>query len=862
MSEAPESGAFELESVGWLARVVIAAVPEASVVVFDRDLSVLVAEGSGYGRHGMRPEAILGRAIPDVVPATAWRELRERYHAALGGARQSFEYESSDGLARYWIHLSPVEDEAGAIVGGVLVSQDVTRRSEREEAHRIEVEAATAAFLDAPIGMAVLTLDGRFLRVNPALCRMLGQSSEALLDTDYRELQHPEERDESAATLVALRSGRMTSQSERRYVRADATEAWGLVSTTLLRGSRDRPDVLFAQVQDVTERHRAEQQLRRRLFQQSAVAELGRRALDGTSREALVEAATEALGETLDVEVTSFLELAPKGDELVLRAGRGWRASELGRMSVPTTSASSAGFALTTRRPVVSDDLRAEKRFEAPILREQGILSSVSVLVGQPERPIGVLGAHARETEAFSEDDVNFVEAVANVLAETIERHRAEARAHHQERHDALTGLPNRTAFLAQVEEALSGAASSAERIGVFLVDLDDFQIVNDSLGQRAGDELLRAVADRLREEVRTSDVLARFGGDEFAVLSSALPDRDSATEVAERMCRAFTRPFAVDGEAHYLEASVGVVVGACSGGGAHALLRDAGAALERAKIHARGCWELHEEPRRVARVDRLRLRNELRRALSEGELRVVYQPFYAVGDGRPVGAEALVRWAHPERGLLAPSEFLPLAEESGLIIELGEWVLGEACAQGARLRERLDPGAPFLLTVNVAARQVAAEGLPGMVSAALARSGLPAGCLGLEVSEGVIGESRVDVIAALEALKRVGARILLDDFGTGFSSLWRLGRLPIDIVKIDRSFVDQLAVPDSPDGAIVQAILGMADAMGKEVIAEGVETGEQLDSLRSLGCRTAQGFLLAHPLGAEEFGAAVTGAP
>ena len=859
MSDAFVQGGLELDSVGWLTRMVIAAVPEANAVVFDRELRIVLAEGKGYARHGTMPEALIGRLLADVLPAASWRQLRDRYHAALGGARQSFEYESTDGLGHYWLHLSPVEDARGAIVGAVVVSQDVTQRTEREDAHRKEVEAATVAFLDAPIGMAVVGLDGRFLRVNPALCRMLGHSDEELLGADYRDFQHPDERDDSGAALTALRSGRMTSQSERRYVRADGSEAWGQVSTTLLRGGRDRPDVLFAQVQDVTERHRTEQQLRRRLSQQSAVAELGRRALAGASREALVEAATDTLVETLEVEVTSFLELAPSRDELLLRAGRGWRAGELGRRRVPMTLSSSAGFALTTRQPVVSDDLRAEDRFEAPVLLEYGILSSVSVLVGQPDCLIGVLGAHARVTNAFSGDDAHFVEAIANVLAETIERRRAEEQVYHQAGHDALTGLPNRTAFLAGLEDALSAAPSSAERIGVFLLDLDDFQTVNDSLGQSAGDELLREVGNRLGEEVRTSDVMARFGGDEFAVLSPSLPDASTATEVAERMCGAFARPFEIGAERHYLQASVGVVVGGCATE-AHVLVRDAGAALDRAKARGRGGWELHDEPCGPRRVDRLRLRGELHRALEQGELRVAYQPFYSLDQRRPVGAEALVRWAHPERGLLTPGEFLPVADESDLIVELGEWVLRETCVQGARWREQLDPHVPFLLTVNVAARQFIAATLSGAVRDALDRAGLPADCLGLEVSEGAIGESPDEVIASLEALKGVGARILLDDFGTGFSSLWRLKRLPIDVVKIDRCFVDQLAEPGSQDPAIVKAILGMTSAMGMEVIAEGVETGAQLDSLRALGCRTAQGFFLGRPLPPDEFGRMVTG--
>jgi EAL domain-containing protein (putative c-di-GMP-specific phosphodiesterase class I) len=269
---------------------------------------------------------------------------------------------------------------------------------------------------------------------------------------------------------------------------------------------------------------------------------------------------------------------------------------------------------------------------------------------------------------------------------------------------------------------------------------------------------------------------------------------------------------------------------------------------MYRAKERGRNRYELLSEAVAAVTVDRLRIHNELRRALVEGELRVVYQPFFKLGDPVPAGAEALVRWQHPERGLLGPADFLPVAEESGLVVALGEWVLREACAQAARWRERLG-GAPFLLTVNVAARQFATSTLPEVVRDALGRAGLEADGLGLEVTEGALADAYADPEAALQALKETGVRLLLDDFGKGFSSLGRLKRLPIDVVKIDRTFVEQVALPDSHDSAIVAAIMGMARALDMAVIAEGVETEEQVTSLRELGCGVAQGYLLGRPL-------------
>jgi diguanylate cyclase (GGDEF)-like protein len=472
-------------------------------------------------------------------------------------------------------------------------------------------------------------------------------------------------------------------------------------------------------------------------------------------------------------------------------------------------------------------------------------------VVGEPDSPLGVLGAHARRPAAFEPDDIHFVQAVANVLAETIERRRAEERMRHQALHDPLTGLPNRPHFLERLEAALEHNDGRPGGVGVFLIDVDDFKAVNDSLGHHAGDGLLCAIAGRLREVVREGDLIGRFGGDEFAVLSPTLRGRLQAHEIAQRLLGAFIRPFKSEGELHHAQASVGVVVADDAARDAEALLRDADSAMYRAKDRGRNRYEVLTEAVRARTVDRLRVRNDLRRALAHDELRIHYQPFFAMGEPRPTGAEALLRWEHPDRGLLLPAEFLPVAEESGLIVAVGEWVLREACAQGARWRDQLGES-PFMLTVNVAARQVATGHLPEVVRDALERADLTAESLGLELTEGTLIHPHTDPAGALTALKDVGVTLLLDDFGMGFSSLSRLKRLPIDVVKIDRSFVDQVALPESHDSAIVEAIMGMANALDMDVIAEGVETEEQVVSLRGLGCEVAQGFLFARPLPAE----------
>lgn len=857
MNGAYDFGGVRLDQVEKLSKAVTGGVVGATVIVFDLEMRILVADGAAYGRHGTHAESLIGRQIVDVLPAEAWRQLKGHYEAALRGERSSFEYRATDGLGSYWLHLSPFQDESGEIVGGVLVSQDITERLERDEERKMEVEHTTAAFADAPIGMAAVGMDGKFIRVNPALCRMAGRTADELIATDYRELIHPDDLVASAADLIALRSGKSTHESERRYFRADGSIAWALVSTTPLRSVGDRPPVLFVQVQDATLRHRAEEHLHRRLRQQSAVADIGMRALAGGDLDELLTAACEEMARALGVELTSYLEVRAGEGELFLRAGTGWERGDVGRLLVPAGKESVGGYAVQSRRAVVTHDLREEERFDAPILRARGVISSVSTVVGGPDHAIGVLGVHAREPLAFTSEDVHFVQAMANVLAETMERREAEERIRHHACHDPLTDLPNRPHFVARLEDALEAGSTRRVFPAVFIVDIDDFKAVNDSLGHEAGDALLCAIASRLREVVRDGDLIARFGADEFAVLSPTLRSSDQVHEVAERLLTAFTRPFEVGEETHYAQASVGVCVAEGSPREAEEMLREADAAMYRAKDRGRNRYELLSESVVAKTVDRLRIHNELRRALANGELCVCYQPFFNLGDPVLVGAEALVRWQHPERGLLEPGEFLPVAEESGLIVALGEWVLREACTQAARWSAQLGD-LPFLLTVNVAARQFATSTLPDVVRDALSRSGLPPEALGLEVTEGALADAHADPEAALHALKDVGVRLLLDDFGKGFSSLGRLKRLPIDVVKIDRTFVDQVAHPDSHDSAIVEAIMGMARALDMDVIAEGVETEAQMTSLRGLGCGVAQGFLLGRPAPAADIDALV----
>jgi diguanylate cyclase (GGDEF)-like protein len=392
--------------------------------------------------------------------------------------------------------------------------------------------------------------------------------------------------------------------------------------------------------------------------------------------------------------------------------------------------------------------------------------------------------------------------------------------------------------------------------IAVLFIDLDNFKVVNDSLGHNAGDRLLVELGTRLKDAMRPSDTIARFGGDEFVVLCEDITEARDAVCVGERIVAAAADPFLLDGREMFVSASVGVALALDDSATPETLLRDADAAMYRAKERGHGRVEVFDEALRTRIMERLDLENGLRRALKRGELRVYYQPEMSSSKGRMVGVEALVRWEHPERGLLQPSAFVPIAEETGLIVEIGEWVLNEACQQIAAWRRN---GAEIAVAVNVSARQLVQRDIVDVVRGALERSGLPAEALCLEITESAVMRDPEAALATLTLVKELGVKVALDDFGVGFSSLAQLKEmLPLHALKVDRSFISGIA-DDARNSAIVAAVVMMATTLGLTAIAEGVETEAQALQARALGCDVSQGYFFTAPeppeLIAERFG-------
>jgi diguanylate cyclase (GGDEF)-like protein len=410
--------------------------------------------------------------------------------------------------------------------------------------------------------------------------------------------------------------------------------------------------------------------------------------------------------------------------------------------------------------------------------------------------------------------------------------------------YDPLTGLPNRALLDDRLAQALAALRRSSGWLALLFVDIDGLKAVNDGRGHDAGDELLREVARRLAGAMRETDTVARIGGDEFLVVATSLHDMDEVAAVAERLLAALAAPLTHDVVGQPLSASIGVAATCETSTPVRQLVRRADVAMYRAKARGGGCWVRFDEQMAAEVSARVQVEAELRLALTRDELRVHYQPLVRLEDGAIVGCEALVRWQHPQRGLLAPAQFIGLAEDNGLIMPIGAWVLEQACRQAAAWRRA---GVDITVSVNVSARQLNRPGFADEVRDTLRRCRLHAPSLCLEITETAVVGRVERLTIALERLKRLGVRIAMDDFGSGFSSLSHLSGLPIDVIKIDGSFVGEVARP-GPDRAIVAAILSLGQELGVTVIAERIELADQLGALQRLGCPLGQGFHFAAP--------------
>ena len=656
---------------------------------------------------------------------------------------------------------------------------------------------------------------GRIAAANPAAARILGVPLEDLVGNDLHEAptelirpdRSPLPPDEQPSR-VALHTGRTQHDVLVGLPGHDGPDRWIEITARPL-AYEGQVLAVVSSLRDVTERHRAEATLR-----------------DAEHRQRVV----------LEHAVGGYAILADDG-RLIDGSGslfewwdrRRARQQSIGFNSLLSQDRGPALDLLQQAKDLPGKPHRAELR----VTGNEGNTRWIELIV-----------TDQREDPAVGGIVVNFNDITERKLVE-------QALAH-QATHDAVTGLPNRRLLTERLDRALATAARTGARVGVLFFDVDHFKVVNDSLGHPAGDLVLGELAERFRRGAREGDTLARFGGDEFVVVCEDLRDIDEALEIAHRFTALIDdTPLLVDRTERIVTVSAGVAVSE-PGVSAANLLRDADAAMNLAKERGRDRVEgFSGELRRVA-IRRLELDTALRRALDHDDLHLVYQPVMALGTGVAVGCEALLRWDHPELGPISPGEFIPLAEQSGLIVPIGAWVIAHTIHQLATWHRESPQTAGLWMAINLSARQLSSPGLVALIRDALTGNHLDPGCLHLEVTESVLIGDRATSIQRLGQLKDLGVHIDIDDFGTGYSSLAYLKQLPIDTLKIDRSFTDGLGT-DPDDTSIVRAIISLARALELEVVAEGVETAIQLAELQRLGCELGQGFHWSKPLPPDE---------
>lgn len=738
---------------------------------------------------------------------------------------------------------APMRDDEGRITGLLALSADVSGRVAAEAAARRSEARLAAVVQNLSDVITVVGPGSRLIYTSPAAQRLFGftEGDESWVDPLSRV--HPDDR-ERVGQEFAVQFQHAVPEPVAFRIRA-ADGSWRHVEAVAQDLTAD-PDVggIVVTTRDVSERRRAEAMI-------TDQARILRLVAQGAPLTETLSALCEVVESQASEALTSVMLVDGASRTLRLAAAPTLPPGftrHLGAVPV-AAGAGSCGSCAHLGTPVVTADVGSDPAWDAwrDVALAHGLRAcwSTPILASSGAQVLGTFAIYFREPRGPSHEHERLVAMATDLGAIAIERKAFEDRLAHQAHHDALTGLPNRRLFVEFLEHSLARRHRRRSTVAVLFLDLDRFKVVNDSLGHETGDELLVELARRLQGTVRPADTLARLGGDEFTVLCEDLgPDqaRDQAVDVAERLLQVVEEPFDLRGHEARLSSSIGIAL-AAGDDDPETLLRDADAAMYRAKEAGKGRWVLFDEEMRSSARQRLDTENALHHALEREELRLHFQPIVDVRTCGWVAAEALLRWQHPERGLLTPDSFVDIAEETGLIVPIGSWVLDETCRWIARWRDAGLVSDGFTVSVNLSARQVARADLVARLAGALRRSGVPPGMLCLEITERILMSETTN--ESVESLKRLGVRISIDDFGTGYASLGYLKRFPVDVVKIDRSFVGGLG-SDPDDAVIVAAVVGLGHALGLTVVAEGVETGEQLRELAVLGCDQAQGFWFA----------------
>lgn len=737
------------------------------------------------------------------------REINEFCTQGMDHFRQEYRIYGKD-QAIHWVKAicTAERDSAGQVAYYQGLLLDINQRKHAEKALKDKQAILQTIFDHIPIMISLVDGNGQFKIVNKEWEQVLGWSFEELSGVDILAECYPDP-DARQETLDYIQKGTAGWKDFRTRVRNGRVidTAWSIV------GLADGATIGFGQ--DMTERKRTEDQLRQLLAQVEEQKQLLNTILSASADFIFLH---DSEGRYRFASEPALQALGLEKDHI---EGKTWR--ELG---FPEEAMGS-----------FDADLESVFATGLPVTRE------IRFPFGAEMRDLETILSPVRDVQGQ-------VSAVVSTVRDVTERKQYEARLQYQVHYDALTGLPNRTLLKDRLEHALVHAERTGGRVAVLFLDLDHFKLINDSLGHGAGDALLQAVAERLTASVHRDDTVARLGSDEFVIVLENLADEESVAVAARKSMTALETPFVVNHQELFIDCSIGISVFPRDGNTAETLIKNADAALHRAKERGRRSLQFYTAEMNARIIERLTLENGLRHALEGGELELHYQPQVDLVNGRIIGVEALLRWRHPQWGMISPGEFIPLAEANGLIVPMGEWALRIACTQA---RAWQVAGLPEIsVSVNLSSRQFAQADLIDRLAQILRETTLDASHLELEITESLLMEDVEGAIVILKALKDMGVHLAIDDFGTGYSSLNYLKRFPIDRLKIDQSFVRDITT-DPGDAAIAQAVISLAHSLRLKVTAEGVESKTQLSFLKTRSCDEAQGYYFGRPIPAEE---------
>ena len=681
---------------------------------------------------------------------------------------------------------------------------------------------------NSPIGLAEVSLDGQFSTVNPALYMMLGYTQEELTCKKFQDITHPDDIALDLANLKLLLDAKSDAyRMDKRYLHKSGKIVNVQLDVVLLRAPDGAPLNFIAQIQDITARTYAEEVLARANDLREAIMNAAPYSIIATDPEGLITSINPAAERMLwysreDLVGKKTPQVIHDKNEIILRA------QELSKKYSHTFEPGFEVFVHESRYGLADEH-------EWTYIRKDGSRFSVQLAVS-----------------ALRDSNQNII-GFLGIAHDITQRKRREEYTRHIALHDELTGLPNRALLNDRLNVAIEGAKRKHKKVGVMMLDLDHFKRINDTLGHHVGDEVLKIVAERISTNLRRSDTAARMGGDEFIVVTPDLNDAKNSDLIASTLVSAISAPIIVGTHEITITPSIGVSCYPDDGDEIHNLIKHADAAMYQAKAAGRFRYQHFNVNAQEVVQKKIQLESELRLAIANNQLHVHYQPQICLKTGRIIGVEALARWTDPIKGVISPELFIPVAEESGLIISLGDFVLREACRDAAILQKRA--GHPLMMAVNLSARQFKQGNLIEVVQSVLKKYEMDPAQLELEITEGVMLENDEGVRSCMNKLRDIGISLAVDDFGTGFSSLSYLTQFPISTLKIDRSFVSKM-INSERDAAVVHAIISMAYSLKAKIVAEGVETPQQLEFLQKYISNAAQGLLLGRPVDVDQFSA------